>query len=150
MTRLLAAFDSLEIHYMVGGSAASGLYGHVRLTRDIDVVARIRMEDIGPLVKALESEFYLDAGRIRSAIELGRSFNLIHFQSNFKFDVFPLAADRYQQEQFARRRSEVSNMFGPEAIKFVVATPEDVILSKLWWYSLGRGVSEQQWNDVWA
>jgi hypothetical protein len=148
LTRLLAAFDCLEIHYMVGGSAASGLYGHVRVTRDIDIVARIRMEDIGPLVEALEADFYIDADQIRSAIGLGRSFNLVHFQSSFKFDVFPLAADRYQQVQFARRRFEVSNMFGPEPVEFAVAAPEDVILSKLRWYKLGGGVSEQQWNDV--
>jgi len=30
----------------------------------------------------------------------------------------------------------------------VLATPEDVILHKLYWYRLGGEVSERQWNDV--
>jgi hypothetical protein len=36
--------------------------------------------------------------------------------------------------QFARRRFEESDMFGPEPLEFSVASPEDVILSKLNWY----------------
>ncbi|MBI3680270.1 MAG: hypothetical protein HY235_07710 [Acidobacteria bacterium] len=91
---------------------------------------------------------YIDADQIRSAIERERSFTIIHFKSSYKFDIFPLTSDRYQQVQFGRRRFETSNLFGGQPIEFAVASPEDVILSKLRWYRLGSKTSEQQWNDV--
>lgn len=148
LTRLLGVLDQLKVPYMVGESTASGVHGVVRMTRDIDLVARIREEHIQGLTEQLQADFYIDAGEIRSALEHGRSFNLIHFESSYKFDVFPLGADRYEQVQFSRRRVETSTLLGAEAIEFFVASPEDVIHSKLRWYKLGGAVSEQQWNDV--
>lgn len=148
LTRLLEVLDRLEIQYMVSGSVASGIHGHARMTRDVDMVARIGREDIEPLVEQLESDFYVDGGQVRKALERGQSFNVIHFRSSFKFDIFPLTSDPYQQVQFGRRRFETSSLFGPKPTEFAVATPEDVILSKLQWYRQGGEVSEQQWNDV--
>ncbi len=124
------------------------MYGIWCATADIDIVAVIGPEHADPLVEELGSDFYVDADQIRSALEHGRSFNLIHFQSGFKFDIFPLAADPYQLAQFGRRRHETCSLFGGEPIEFTVATAEDVILSKLRWYRHGGEVSEQQWNDV--
>ena len=146
--RLLAALDRLGIPYLVGGSAASSVHGIWRATADIDIVAAIGPAHVDLLVEELGSDFYVDADQIRSALEQERSFNLIHFQSGFKFDIFPLAADPYQQAQFGRRHHETCSLFGGEPIEFTVATAEDVILSKLRWYRQGGEVSEQQWNDV--
>ncbi|MCP5112137.1 MAG: hypothetical protein GY953_15010 [bacterium] len=146
--RLLEVLDRLEIHYMVAGSGASSTHGIWRATGDIDIVVRMDREDIPLLVEELERDFYIDAGQIRSALDLGRSFNVIHFKSAYKFDIFPLGTDRYAQAQFGRRRFETTTLFGPTPIEFCVATAEDVILSKLRWYKLGGGISEQQWNDV--
>ncbi|MGH9720395.1 MAG: hypothetical protein ACRD8O_09295 [Bryobacteraceae bacterium] len=149
--RLLEVFDRLEIPYMVSGSVASGMYGQVRMTGDVDFIARVREDDIEGFVAELRTEFYIDADQIRLAIRRQRSFNVIHFRSSFKFDIFPLGNDRYQQTQFGRRRYEQSQLFSSDsgdAIVFVVASPEDVILSKLHWYRLGGESSEQQWNDV--
>ena len=75
---LLHALDLLEIHYIVGGSVASSFHGVWRATGDIDIVARIRPEDIEPLVEELRRDFYIDSGQIRMAIDTDRSFNLIH------------------------------------------------------------------------
>src|SRR5262249_40184677 len=146
--RLLQALDLLEIHYLVGGSVASSYHGVWRATGDIDIVALVRGEDIEPLVEELRREFYVDAGQIRAAIDTGRAFNLIHLPSSYKFDIFPLTSDPYQQVQFGRRRFEQANVFGTESVEFAVATAEDVILSKLHWYRLGGETSDQQWNDV--
>ena len=148
LSRLLDAFGRLEIHYMVGGSTASGIYGHVRLTRDVHIVAEIRMEHVEPLAEGLRDDFYVDEGQIRTAIDAHRAFNVIHLGSSYKFDIFPLTSDPYQQVQFARRRLERSTLFGAQSVEFAVATPEDVILSKLRRYRLGGETSEQQWNDV--
>ena len=148
LIRLLQVLDLLEIHYLVGGSVASSLHGVWRATGDIDIVALVRSEHIEPLVEELHREFYADAGQIRTAIDAGRPFNLIHLPTSYKFDIFPLTADRYQQVQFGRRRFEQAKVFGTEAIEFAVTTAEDVILSKLRWYRLGGERSDQQWNDV--
>lgn len=73
---------------------------------------------------------------------------MIHLRSSYKFDIFPLTADRYQQIQFGRRRFEQSSIFTGEPLELAVSSPEDVILSKLRWFHQGGEVSEQQWNDV--
>src|SRR5258706_7748405 len=124
LMRLLQALDLLEIHYIVGGSVASSFHGVWRATGDIDLVARIRPEDIEPLVEELRKDFYIDSGQIRTSINTGRSFNLIHLATSYKFDIFPLTSDPYQQVQFARRRFEQAKVFDTEPIEFAVATAE--------------------------
>src|SRR2546425_10221198 len=92
LLRVLQVLDLLEIHYMVGGSGASSVHGVWRSTGDIDIVARIRPEDIEPLAEELQRDFYVETGQIRSALERSRSFNLIHIPSSYKFDIFPLTS----------------------------------------------------------
>jgi hypothetical protein len=147
LLRLLAVFDRLEIPYMIGGSGASSVHGLVRTTADVDIVANLG-ENVQPLVTELQGEFYIDEQQVRAAVEHGRSFNLIHYRSSYKFDIFPLTGDRYQRIQFGRRRYERSSVFSGEPLELAVSSPEDVILSKLHWYRQGGEVSEQQWNDV--
>ncbi len=147
LLRLLEAFDRLEIPYMIGGSGASSVHGFVRTTADVDMVADLG-ENVQSLAAELQGEFYIDEQQVRVALEHGRSFNLIHYRSSYKFDIFPLTRDRYQQMQFGRRRYETSSAFTGEPMELAVSSPEDVILSKLRWYQQGGEVSEQQWNDV--
>ncbi len=145
--RLLEGLDRLEIAYMVTGSAASSSYGVWRATNDIDLVADISREQAGHFVAEFQGDFYV-AAEIADALTHGRSFNLIHLSSFFKFDVFPLQQDKLHRVQFARRAYESAAVFRASEIEFAVASAEDVILSKLAWYREGGNVSEQQWNDV--
>ena len=147
LLRLLEVFDRLEIPYMIGGSGASSVHGLVRTTGDVDIVANVA-ENVQALVSQLQGEFYIDERQVRAALEHGRSFNVIHYRSSYKFDIFPVTGDRYQQVQFGRRRYEISSVFTGELLELAVSSPEDVILSKLRWYRQGGEVSEQQWNDV--
>jgi hypothetical protein len=146
--RLLAVFDRLEIPYMIGGSGASSVYGLVRTTGDLDIVAKIAVADIQSIVSTLREDFYSDEQQMHAALEHSRSFNVIHLRSSYKFDIFPLTTDRYQQIQFGRRRFEKSSIFTGEPLELAVSSPEDVILSKLRLFHQGGEVSEQQWNDV--
>ncbi|MBZ5592437.1 MAG: hypothetical protein LAP39_09385 [Acidobacteriia bacterium] len=148
LVRLLEVFDRLEIPYMLGGSGASSVHGLPRTTADFDIVAKLGSEEVLPLVTELQQDFYIDEQQVQAALEHGCSFNVIHFRSSFKFDIFPLTADPYQQAQFGRRRYETSNVFTGEPLDLAVSSPDDVILSKLRWYRLGGELSEQQWNDV--
>ena len=144
--RIAEVFEFLQIPYLVGGSLASSLHGIPRSTQDADVVADMKPIHIEPFVKALESEFYVDADMIREAVNKRSSFNVIHLETMFKVDVFLLGEDDVSQEEMARRkRFQVSEEPGGELF---LASAEDVILQKLHWFRLGKAVSERQWNDA--
>ena len=138
--------DELNIPYLVVGSVASSLLGFSRTTNDADIVADIKLDQIPRLFAALNNTFYIDEQAIRRAILERRSFNVIHFDSLFKIDVYIPAADEFSQQQLKRRRQEILLPDSSQTVYF--ATPEDIILAKLRWYRLGSGVSERQLTDV--
>jgi hypothetical protein len=144
---LVEALGRGAIPYMIGGSMASGVHGIYRTSLDVDLVADLHSGQIERVIRELGGAFYADAGMMRDALESGRSFNLIHFASSYKFDVFPLLPDEFQQAQFSRR--EVRDIaLGGVTLAVPVATAEDTLLMKLAWYRSGGEVSERQWNDV--
>jgi hypothetical protein len=145
--RILEVFDLLEIPYQVVGSLASSMHGIPRATMDVDIVADLRTDQIAEFVDQLKADFYADAGMIKEALARQRSFNLIHYTSSFKFDIFPLARDEYSRTQFGRREFSETKSLG-DPIECAVASAEDTILNKLRWYRLGGETSERQWNDL--
>ena len=146
--RLLAVIDRLEIPYFVGGSVASSTYGFARYTQDVDLVVAVALDHVEAFAaELLKEEFYADAGMMRDGIRHRRSFNVIYKPCVYKFDLFPLQGDAYSRSQLTRRRFTETNVLG-EPIECAMASPEDVILSKLRWYRLGGETSEQQWNDL--
>ena len=146
--RVLSVLDRLEIPYLVGGSVASSIHGINRPTMDVDLVADLKADQVDEFVSLLQPEFYADSSMIREALDRKRPFNLIHFATTFKIDIFPLKNDEYSQVSFARRRIEQSRSLGPREVECAVATAEDTILRKLEWYRAGGETSERQWNDL--
>jgi hypothetical protein len=144
---LLGVLDKLSIEYFVGGSVASSVYGYVRTTMDVDIIATIDDRHIEPLTALLSSEFYIDDHAIRQALARERPFNIIHNASMYKFDIFPLRHDAYYQIEFERRTPVETSLFGAP-IRFPLASAEDTILTKLAWYRAGGETSERQWTDV--
>jgi hypothetical protein len=72
------------------------------------------------------------------------SFNLIHFATGMKVDLFPLSDDPLDVRQLTRRqRVEVV----PGAVLWIGAA-DDQVLRKLRWFRLGGEISERQWRDV--
>jgi hypothetical protein len=63
-TRLAAA----DVPYMVTGSIAAGHYGRPRMTRDIDIVVALQVEDADRFPAVLGAEFMSNPESIRSAI----------------------------------------------------------------------------------
>ncbi len=147
LKRLLEALDRCAIPYLIGGSLASGIHGVYRTSLDVDLVADIHPGHIARLAKELGGDFYADPEMMRDALARGRSFNLIHFASSYKFDIFPLSSDPYHQTQFSRRVVK-DIVLGGKALAVPIATAEDTLLMKLVWYRSGGEVSERQWNDV--
>jgi len=143
---VIACFEKLGIEYYIGGSVASSAYGIARATMDVDLVANVEIRQVNHLVKALETDYYIDAEMIRDAIHRSASFNLIHLETMFKIDVFIVKDQPYDSEALTRRHGDTLDE--ESSRKFYLASPEDVILNKLLWYQKGGGVSQQQWKDV--
>jgi hypothetical protein len=146
--QLVEVLDRLKIPFFVGGSLASSTYGVARATRDVDLVAGVESRHIAGLVAELGKEFYVDPDMIGEALGAGRSFNLIHYATAYKFDIFPLGDSPYGQAQFQRRSPTAVCLSGDEHIEVPLESAEDTVLSKLAWFRLGGEVSDQQWNDI--
>ncbi|NLD36004.1 MAG: hypothetical protein GX654_03965 [Desulfatiglans sp.] len=147
ITRIIAkVFEDLKIPYFIGGSLASSLYGIPRATQDVDIVADIKKEDVSVLVDNLKDRFYIDQDMIFDALHRKSSFNVIHLKTMFKVDVFILGRDDLSKEEIGRKdRYQLSD---DPLDQIFLASAEDVLLHKLYWYKLGGYVSERQWNDV--
>jgi len=143
-TRIL---DELGIQYVVVGSFASSARGFQRATRDVDILARIGLDQVESLYERLRDRYYVDRLSIRSAVTSRSHFNAIHLDSMFKVDVFvPSDSDRLSQQQLSRHLPE---KLSPDSNAIVyVATAEDTLLAKLAWYRKGNKVSDRQWADV--
>ncbi len=131
-----AVLDSMGIAFAIGGSFASSVHGIARSTQDLDFIAAILPGQVETFVAAVEKDFYVDAEAIREAMAHRRAFNVIHFATGLKIDIFPASSHPLGAPQLQRR--------GPAA-SFPVISAEDTILVKL---CDGGETSERQWNDL--
>ena len=123
---------------MVTGSVASIFYGEPRMTHDVDLVLALAESDIDKLGEFFpESEFYLppsDVLRIEKARANRGHFNIIHFDTAFKADIYLTGSDELLLWGIRRRRK-----FQIENIEFWLAPPEYVIVKKLhYWDESGH------------
>jgi hypothetical protein len=143
-TRVL---DELGVQYVVVGSFASSARGFQRATRDVDILAKIELDQVELIFERLTGRYYIDRLAIRSAVINRSHFNAIHLDSMFKVDVFvPSDSDLLSQQQLSRHLPE---RISPDSDAVVyLATAEDTLLAKLIWYRKGNQVSDRQWADV--
>ena len=146
LSEVARVLDELGIAYALVGSLASSIHGMYRSTADIDLLADIRADQVGPFLTALRTNFYVDEQAVRQALAQRRSFNIIHFESVFKVDFFIAKTDDFTRKQLERRQPR---RIAPELGQMIyVATAEDTIIAKLRWYREGAEVSSTQWADV--
>jgi hypothetical protein len=130
-----------SVPFMLTGSFALAYYATPRMTRDLDIVVALNERDIGVLVAAFASDFYIDADAARTAILSERMFNLMHLESGVKVDFIVRKSAEFRQVEFARRQ--------PVAIAGIrtwIVSREDLILSKLVWALQSN--SELQRRDI--
>src|SRR5262245_22805049 len=126
---------------MISGSIALNYYAQPRLTRDIDIVVALRLEDAARVTDLFTADFYIDADAVRSAIVQLGMFNIIHYDHVMKVDCIVRKDTPYRQEEFARRCAvEI------DGVNMWLVTAEDLLLSKLAWAADSR--SEIQLQDV--
>ena len=152
LARLLAVLDRLEIPYAVCGSVASSVHGIPRTTLDedmlVDLKAELRDQHIDELASEPAGDFYADTGLIREAFARGRAANLIHLETTWKFDLFPLQGDVYSRVGFGRRSFRLVRPDGGAVLECAVISAEDTVLRKLEWCRARGETSERQWNDL--
>lgn len=139
-------FEAMKINFYVGGSVASSFHGASRSTLDIDLVADLKSKDIIQFVNQLEDKYYVSKTAISDAVARSSCFNLIHLESSFKVDVFILKHREFDRSSM--NRAKLGRVDPKSKLEVPIASPEDMILSKLEWYRLGNEISERQWEDV--
>lgn len=133
--------ESAGIPYMITGSIAANFYTTPRMTRDIDIVIEVEEKDTEILFPLFFNDFYVDKDSIKNAIRTKQIFNIIHNEGIVKVDFIIRKDSNYRKIEFKRRRSMVF-----EGLKIHITSPEDLILSKLFWAK--ESLSEIQIRDV--
>jgi hypothetical protein len=140
--RVSEVLDSAAIPYMLTGSFASSYYGVLRATHDIDIVIAPAPQSVNELVRYLnENDYYADQQAAMEAHRERSMFNAIDNQTGWKIDFIFCKSTAYARVAFQRRKAvdfQQARMF--------VASPEDVIVSKLEWAKMGE--SARQIEDV--
>lgn len=116
------------IAYMVTGSIAANFYAVPRMTRDIDIVIELGERDIGRFLPLFERDYYLEPKTVREAVKDRTMFNLIQNEYVVKVDFVVRKDNKYRRTEFARRKQ-----ITVEGQTLYVVSPEDLILSKLYW-----------------
>jgi len=141
LERLTKLLDMGGIPYMVAGSMSSSLHGRPRATQDADVVIDPTGDQLDPLLALLEQGYYVSREAALDALRDRTMFNVIDLEGGWKADLIICKDRPFSRQEFARRR-QIDAM----GQMLWVASPEDIILSKLEWMR-GRE-SEVQYSDV--
>lgn len=140
--------DARNRSYAVVGSVAGMSHGYGRTTIDVDVLAQISSDLAKEFEEQFSEEYYVDAASIRDAVRWKRSFNLYHFQTGIKIDIF--VSKERPFDVLVLKRRELEHMDDDVTPAFCVQSAEDLVLSKLQWYRQANEVSDRQWNDILA
>ena len=141
LKRLVDKLSASGIPSMLVGSVAASYHGHPRSTFDIDLVVEAGEEALCRFARSLGEGYYVDEHSIREAFRNRSAFNIIDEATGFKADLIVRKDRPFSRTEFGRR---VRVHIMDRAVE--MATPEDVILSKLEWSKLGA--SERQFADA--
>jgi len=134
-----------KIAYMTTGSVASIIYGQPRVTHDIDLVLGLHTNNISQLVEVFPTdEFYcppFDVIKTEMARKTGGHFNLIHHETGFKADIYPIGQDELHIWAMADRKKVKI-----ERCEVWLAPPEYVIIRKLQYFK--EGGSSKHLGDI--
>ena len=145
--RVADILERHEIPYCLVGSLATSAVGVPRATIDADLIAEFSPSKLKTVVREFASSgFYVSEHAAEDALARGGMFNIIDLSTSFKVDIYMLGKRPFDREEFKRR---IRKRISPESDRqMMMATPEDLVLSKLEWYELGNRVSERQWKDL--
>ncbi|MCA8945007.1 MAG: hypothetical protein KDB29_02155 [Planctomycetes bacterium] len=141
LRKVVAAFQVLQIDYMIVGSTAMRAYVPGRSTFDTDVLVRMTEAQLAQLSDELGDDWLLEWEPALQALRSGRMFNAIHYGTSWKLDLIPLKDSEFHKAEFRRRQlAQIGE------IACYVQSVEDLVVSKLHWAKLGG--SKRQIEDV--
>jgi hypothetical protein len=138
--------DTLHISYAIGGSIASSLYGTARFTEDADITIALFSPLADKFYEAVKDDFYISEQAMRQALIARSSFNIIHYKTAFKIDIFVEGRTDFEQRLIARGRE--TKLADSAQMSLRLVSPEDIVLLKLRWFHAGGCISQRQWSDV--
>src|SRR6187397_2671674 len=101
-----AKFESLGINYIVVGSCASMIYGEIRFTQDVDILADVLSEHIAPLLASFPApQHYVSQVAIEQALRQRSMFNIIYNEWAIKIDVMILDEPSRERDELGRAKT---------------------------------------------
>jgi hypothetical protein len=135
--------DRLGIAYTVVGSYGCLAYGEPRFTQDIDIVLDLPPQSIAGFCAGFPSgDFDISEPAVREAVHKRFQFNVLHPASGNKIDFILPRDDDWGRTLISRRRQV--RLLPDRDVP--TASPEDVILGKLWYYA--EGGSDKHLRDI--
>ncbi len=138
--------DELGVDYYVGGSVAISVHGVSRSTVDIDLMCDISNGQADALIARLGEEYYVSKAAVVAAIERKSCFNLIHYATTYKIDIFVSANEPFDIQ--CLKRATRQTLFQSPIVIAPLLSVEDSLIRKLMWFRLSDETSERQWDDV--
>lgn len=123
---LVDALEAADVEYVLVGGIAVIAWGDPRTTRDIDVIARLDVDDLALLDEELTPRgFTFDQPGAETAIRQGSHFTVFRDDSIYHADVLPANEASHERTIEGRRRVEIHGQAA------WIASPEDTVANKL-------------------
>ena len=126
---------------MLSGSVSMNFYTTPRMTRDIDIVILIGINDIDKIVSIFNKDYYIDKDMVINAVTNQSMFNIIHLQEVIKVDFIVRRNEEYRILEFKNRKKVIL-----DGVEISIVSLEDLIISKIFWSKESN--SENQIRDI--
>jgi hypothetical protein len=139
--RLAEHLDAASIPFMLAGSFSSSHHGQPRASNDVDLVIDPSAQQFEGFLQAFENETYVSFEAARDALRRRSMFNVIDLKCGWKADLIIRKYRPFSVEEFGRRQ-----LVAVHGRQMPMASPEDVILTKLEWHKISP--SDRQLLDA--
>jgi hypothetical protein len=139
---LAQILNAANVPYYITGGVAAIAHGEPRATIDLDVVISIDLADLPTLAANFEAQGFYVAGLADVMTGSLRCLNITHLETIENVDLMISGREEYDLIKFDRSRSYPL----PGSGEVAIASPEDVIISKLIWRRTSQ--SDKQWRDI--
>jgi hypothetical protein len=148
--------ERLHIPHLAAGSLASSFHGEPRSTNDVDFVVDLAPGRVPDLLAALGDRYYASADAMAEAVRAGGAFNLIHYATAVKVDLFVAGDDAFDAERLATRTRERIGTTDREVLAMDTANGATSSASSAcrepgstgtaWWHGQRGWASPTYWN----
>ncbi len=147
---LAQILNAANIPYYITGGVAAIAHGEPKATIDLDVVISIDLADLPTLAANFEANGFYVAGLVDVIMGSLRCLNITHLETVENIDLMISGREEYDLIKFVGVASPLANRSRfytlPGSGEVAIASPEDVIISKLVWRRESQ--SDKQWRDI--